>query len=728
MAARGVIRQTVKALDLPYSLGDTLARMIPIEPGATIQGTLNSNPDFFKKYDTDETVHRVLNLAMKLEGLPTYTSTHAAGVLITDDRGVTAHVPVWANDGAIVSQYDMTILEELNLLKMDFLGLRTLGVIHEACEMIKKNHGYDVNLDEVYKCLDPKPFQLLKEGKTDGIFQLEGGGMTEFINELQPENMEELIAAISLYRPGPMDSIPKYLSNRRNPDIIQYPFPEVEEVLKETYGVLCYQEQCMRTVIAVAGYDKSDSDGFRKVISKKKRDMLPLHRQWFIDGRQQVDIDEYGKQKDYGHAIPGGLSKGHSKSDLSNFFDIMEDFGKYCFNKSHAAAYAVVGYVTAWLKFYFPVEFMAALMNSIQGSQSKISRYINHCRNSLGIDIVPPDVNVSVERFIATKDGKIIFTLNAKYVSKDILVSINAQREQGPFESLQDFLARNINAVGKKDIIALASIGAFNCIGAVSSQVVAGAEDIAKRVGKVRQDKKKFEMENRSFSVRERLRIDDVLPQIKEYPNRVLWALEKEFLGLYLTGNPIYDYMYYVEQLSNFKLSDMDYEVDSDTGLIIMSTPLRNKKSVRFVGMFSEIKETLTKAKKEKMAITVVEDLTGGAKALIWANSYAAMGKLSTDKVYDFSGYLKIEPDEPPVIIIDYAEPLTIPKIKKLIIREDNNLKLKSLVGRIAENRYYRGSTPVYVECGGIRLLLDNRCWVDLDRFSLDGLNYQIIG
>jgi intein/homing endonuclease len=329
LAARAAIRAVGRALDMPYGVYDHMAKLVPAEPGITLADALEDSPDFKKKYEIDDDIKYLIDTATKLEGLPIYTGTHAAGVLITDQKGVTAHVPVWDNDGAIVSQYDMKLLEDLGLLKMDFLGLKTLTVIKDAMKSIKQNHGVSVNLDELIKCEDPAPLQLLEEGKTQGLFQIEGTSMTEFIKELKPKNPEEWIAAISLYRPGPMQFIPEYLKNRRNPESINYVFPELKNSLEETYGILCYQEQCMRAVIDVAGYDKSDSDSFRKVIAKKNKELIPLHRKWFIEGRKRVSPDEYGKEKDYGHEIPGGLSKGYSEDDLKEFFDHMEDFGKY---------------------------------------------------------------------------------------------------------------------------------------------------------------------------------------------------------------------------------------------------------------------------------------------------------------------------------------------------------------------------------------------------------------
>lgn len=731
LAARAAIRAVGRALDLPYAVQDQTAKMIPKEPGITIKEGLEMNPDFKRKYDNDETIKYLVDMAMRVEGLPIYTGTHAAGVLITDSKGVTAHVPVWDNDGAIVAQYDKDILEELGLLKMDFLGLKTLGVISEAIDNIYKNHGVKVDLNELYKCKDLKPLQLLEEGKTDGIFQLEGAGLTEFIKELRPRSIEEWIAAIALYRPGPMQFIPTYLANKRDPDNIDYPFEELKPILQGTYGVLCYQEQCMKTVIAVAGYEKSDSDGFRKVIAKKKKHLIPLHRKWFIEGRNKIDVDEDGKERDYGHPIPGGLANGHKREDLEIYFDKMEDFGKYCFNKSHAAAYAVVGNATAWLKFYYPVEFMAALLNSVQGDLKQVSRYINHCRDSLGIEIIPPDVNVSADKFIPTKDGKIIYTLNVKFTSKDALDSIVFNREKdGPYKTFEDFIERNMWELNKQTINALGAVGAFKSLGVINSHIVAGAADISDRISKTKQVYKRAQASHRPFDIMKWMNIQEYIPsKLNEFPNRIQWALERKYLGLYLTGNPIYDYMYYVEKCSNFKLEDMDYEVDEETGMIILKTPLPSRKSVRIISMFSNIKETVTRKRKEPMAITEIEDLTGSAKMLIWPQIYEQYKEfIKEDEVLDISGYVKVEPDEPPVIICESIEKLELPKIKKIVIKENDPYKIREVMMKnMIENKYFIGNTPVYVEVNNVRLLLDSDYWINLNCANLEDLNYEIL-
>lgn len=731
MAARAVIRLVGKALDAPAYLYDKAAKMIPAKPGITLQEALK-DPDFLQLYNENETVKEIVKIALRLEGLPSYTSTHAAGVLITDPKGVTAHVPIWSNDGTIVSQYDMTILEELNLLKMDFLGLRTLGVIHEAVDMIYKNHGVVVNLDELYECRDMAPTELLAEGKTDGIFQLEGSGLTDFVKEVKPRDMEEWIAVISLYRPGPMQYIPTYVANRRNHSLISYPFPELESILGETYGVLTYQEQCMRTVVAVAGYDKSDSDSFRKVIAKKKKELIPLHRKWFIDGREAIDLDEYGKPKNYGHPIPGGLELGHPKTSLEKFFDDMTEFGKYAFNKSHAAAYAVVSYVTAWLKYYYPVEFMSALMNSVNGAKKKekISRYINHCRNDLGIDIIPPDINISTSKFVATKDGKIVFTLNALNVSEKIMCSVEEQRELGgPFTSFRDFILRNLDNMTKSDITALASIGAFRSIGCISSQIAAAATDIADRISKAKQARNRANASGKPFDMNSRLNIEDVIPDtLTEYPNRIIWSLEREYLGLYLTGHPLYNFLYHINKVNTFSMAEMDYDVDEDTGLVILRNDLAKHKTIRFVGMFSSITKTVTRSKKEKMAITEIEDLTGVGKMLIFPEAYATYERIiSCDKVYEFTGTIKTDPEEPPIIILKTMTPLEVNITKRLVIEEDDKERLLLIIRQLKSNRVWRGDNPVFIVSGGIKLLLTKEYWVNLDTVNLEGINYQIM-
>jgi DNA polymerase-3 subunit alpha len=729
MAARSAIRQVGKALDYPYASYDQVAKMIPAKPGITIQKALEENPDFRRKYEMDDKIHYLIDAAIELEGLPLNTSTHAAGVLITDNKGTIEHVPLWNNDGAIVAQYDKNILEDLGLLKMDFLGLKTLGVENECIEFIEKNYGIKIDLDELYNIADLKPLKLIRDGKTIGIFQLEGGGMTQFMEELKPDNIEDIIAGISLYRPGPMKEIPRFIANKRNPDQIVYPFPGLEPILKETYGVLTYQEQCMRTVVVIAGYDKSDSDNFRRVISKKKKKEVPLHRQWFIEGRKLEDKDYEGRIIKYPHAIPGGLNLGHPRLELEKFFDSMEDFASYCFNKSHAAAYAYVGYTTAWFMYYYPTEFMAALMNSVQGNQSRIAKYINYCRRELEIEIIEPDINVSTDKFIPLPGRKIAYSLNVKHASEDVLKAIQPIRDKRPFESLLDFMLRTSDVINKQTLEALISIGAFKKLGVVRSQVLAGLDDIVDKLSKVKQAKGRAIKSGKlnKFSFEDRFQIDEFLPKLKEIPEEVSLRLEKKYLGLYLTGNPLYKYAYSIKTYSNFKTSDIDYEVDEQTGAIMLSAPVRNRQRVQFIGIINELTQRVTK-KKELMANAVVEDLNGIAKMLIWPQTYEAIkDKLREDAIYKIEGYLKIDPEEPPSIICESVRPVEEEVVDRLVITLDYPEQGLEVMKYIENNDLVQGNNPTYIQYNDVRLLLKKNYWVNLRKFEQNLFNCQVI-
>jgi DNA polymerase-3 subunit alpha len=618
MAARSVIRSVGRALDYPYSVQDEIAKMVPMEVGMTLAKALDINPDLNRKYEMEEDVKTLIDIALELEGLPLNTGTHAAGVLIVDEKGVDNYVPCWSNDGVIVTQYNMTLLEELGLLKMDFLGLRTLSVIDNTMMFIEKNHNIKINLDELYQIPDLAPLKLIGEGKTLGIFQLEGEGMTGFMKELRPQSLEDIIAGIALYRPGPMSFIPNFLQNKRHPESIHYDFPELESVLSETNGILVYQEQCMRAVIAIAGYAKSDSDGFRKVISKKKKKLMPLHKKWFIEGRKIDDFNEEGKLKHYKNEIPGGLSKGHPKELLEKFFESMVAFASYCFNKSHAAAYAVVAYITAWFIYNYPTEFFAALMNSVSKNKKIVAQYIRYCEDVLGIEVLPPDINTSSEEFVPLKNGKILFSLSAKSTNIDSLDNICRERNtNGSFTNVEEFLVRCSKDITKQTFEALISIGAFNNLGVVKSRYLAAIDDIFDKLQKVKAAEKRFNTPSKTgrakrgtFDFSERFDIGEFIPDINEFPKNIILNLEKKYIGLYLSGHPLYDYAFAIKNISNFKTTQLDYETDEDTGEIITQFNVRNGQSVRFIGLLSDVKVITTKA-KALMAVCEVEDLDG---------------------------------------------------------------------------------------------------------------------
>lgn len=742
LAARAVIRKVGKALDLPYAIYDKTAKMIPTELGITIGKALEINKDLNNLYNTNSDIRTLLDFSMKLEGLPTNTSTHAAGVLITDSKGVTAHVPMWKNDSGIVAQYDKDILESLGLLKMDFLGLKTLGVCGQARDFVKKNHGVDIDFDEIYKIPTLEPLKLIREGKTTGIFQLEGAGMTNFMKELKPESIEDIIAGISLYRPGPMGEIPKFIYNKRNPDKVQYPFPEVEEILKETYGILTYQEQCMRAVIAIAGYDKSDSDGFRRTIAKKKLKEIPYHRKWFIEGRKIKDENTYGRIEEFSHEIPGGLAKGHDRKELSNFFDKMEHFGSYAFNKSHAAAYAYVGYLTAWEAFHYPAEFMAALLNSVQGNRPRVARYIDYCRRVLNIDIVEPDINSSTHEFNPLPDGSIVYSLSIKGASTDCLKKIVEEREaNGDYESLMDFIVRTRDFLDKGTYEGLIGAGAFKRFGIVKSQHLAALDEFWDGCLKKSKEgnkkyleakaavdsgaietfstiKKRNTLKALEFDFEEDLlqRIDGVIPEIREFPKEIELRLEKELLGLYLTDNPLYKYAYTIQTKSNFCISDIEYDIDEETGAVMISNEnIRDRQSVRFVAILNDVFEITTK-KKTLMCRMELEDLTGVASALVWPSTYDVLKKkMKPGDIYMCYGSLKISSDEAPTIVIDDLEVMEDIVTERIILTVDDAYEAKEVVENIRKEKVSQGMTPIYLVHGQKRILLRREYWVNLN-------------
>lgn len=727
---------------MQYSICDKTAKMIPTDLGITIKKALDINRDLRLMYETNQEIKTLLDFSMKLEGLPTSTSTHAAGVLITDNQGVTAHVPMWKNDSGIVAQYDKDLLESLGLLKMDFLGLKTLGVCGQARDFIKKNHGVDIDFDEIYKIPTLEPLKLVREGKTVGIFQLESAGMTSFMKELKPESIEDIIAGISLYRPGPMSEIPKFIYNKRNPDKVRYPFPEVEEILRETYGVLTYQEQCMRAVIAVAGYDKSDSDGFRKVIAKKKKKEIPYHRKWFIEGRALKDENTNGKIEEFTHVIPGGLSKGYDKRDLSEFFDKMEDFGSYAFNKSHAAAYAYVGYLTAWESCYYPVEFMAALLNSVQGNRPRVAKYIDYCRRVLDIDIVEPDINTSTHEFNPLPNGSIVYSLSIKGASTDVLKKIVEERElNGEYESLIDFIIRTRDFLDKGTYEGLIGAGAFKKFGVVKSQHLAALDDFWDNCLKKSKDKSKKYLEAKKavesgeidkfktvkrnntlkaleFDFESDLleRIDGVIPQIREFPKEIELRLEKQLLGLYLTDNPLYKYAYTIQTKSNFFMSDIEYEIDEESGMIMLAnSDVRDGQAIRFVAILNDVFEITTK-KNTLMCRMEIEDLSGVASALVWPTTYTTLKtKMKPGDIYMCYGKLKISPDEPPTIVIDELEMMEEIVTERVILTVDSPYEAKEVIEGIKNERISQGMTPIYIVHGQKKILLKREFWVNVN-------------
>ena len=524
MAARGVIRDVGRVMDLPYAQCDAIAKMIPEELNITIDKALKMNPELKNLYTTDEMVKKLIDMSRRLEGLPRHTSMHAAGVVISQ-KSVDEYVPLArASDGSIVTQFTMTTLEELGLLKMDFLGLRTLTVIQKAVKLIEKNKGISLDMDHVdYN--DKAVYDMLGAGKTEGVFQLESAGMTSFMKELKPESLEDVIAGISLYRPGPMDFIPQYIEGKNNPDSIHFLCPQLEPILSATYGCIVYQEQVMQIVRSLGGYTLGRSDLVRRAMSKKKAAVMEKERQNFVYGNEE-------------EGVPGCVNRGISEEIANKIYEQMMDFAKYAFNKSHAAAYAVVAYQTAYLKCHFPVEFMAALMTSVIDNPPKVADYILSCRR-MGIAILPPDINKGDSTF-SVDGGGIRYGLSAiKSIGKPVIEAIVAERNQrGDFTSLRDFIERMTGKdVNKKAIENFIKAGAFDELPGNRRQKMMVYAQILDAIVQEKKNMMAGQMSLFDFvSEEEKTAYEIHMPDVEEYPKEAKLAFEKEVLGIYHRG------------------------------------------------------------------------------------------------------------------------------------------------------------------------------------------------
>ena len=603
LAARGVIRDVGRVMDLPYAQVDTIAKMIPNELNITIDKALKMNPELARVYAQDEQIHHLIDMAKRLEGLPRHTSMHAAGVVISQ-KDVDEYVPLSrASDGTITTQFTMTTLEELGLLKMDFLGLRTLTVIQNAVHLIEKDTGIRLDMDKIdYD--DKKVLDSIGTGKTDGIFQIESPGMKNFMKELKPQSLEDIIAGISLYRPGPMDFIPQYIRGKNHPETITYDCPQLESILKPTYGCIVYQEQVMQIVRSLAGYTLGRSDLVRRAMSKKKASVMEKERQNFV----------YGNEAE---GVPGCIVNGIEEKVANKIYDDMIDFAKYAFNKSHAAAYAVVSYQTAYLKYYYPVEFMAALMTSVIDNPSKVSEYILSCRK-MGIQILPPDINCGEGAF--SVDGNSIrYGLSAiKSVGKPVIRAIVEERKAGGiFQNMKDFVTRMTGReVNKRAIENFIKAGAFDCLEGnrhqkmmvypriVDSVVQEGKNAMAGQmtlfdiVGE--EDKKAFEIS---------------LPDVPEYDKEELLAFEKEVLGVYISGHPLENYTAMMEK--NITAITSDFQPDDEIG----AARVRDGQSVVVGGIITEKTVKYTKNNKV-MAFLTLEDLVGTVEIIVFPRDY----------------------------------------------------------------------------------------------------------
>jgi len=646
MAARGVVRDVGRVLGMSYQDVDKVAKAIPFELGMTLEKALKVSPNLAAYYSGDDNVKRLIDMALSLEGMPRHASTHAAGVLITS-APVTQYVPLQKNDEVITTQYTMGILEKLGLLKMDFLGLRTLTVIRDTLDMLREV-GTDLTPEDI-PLHDLEVYDMISRGDTDGVFQLEGGGMRTFLTGMKPENFEDIIAAISLYRPGPMESIPRYIQGKHNPSTVQYSTPLLRPILDVTYGCMVYQEQVMQIVRDLAGYSLGRSDLMRRAMSKKKRDVMQKEREYFVHGMK----DKQGNQ-----VIPGCVKNGVPEDVAEHIFDEMSAFASYAFNKSHAAAYGVVAVQTAWLKLYYPVPFMAAIMNSVYGNATKIAGYIQYCR-AHDIPILPPDVNVSGWRFkMDASSGKpgIRFGLGAvKNVGQGAVEAIVREREKGKYQDVFDFCRRvDTDSVNKRVVESLVKAGAFDGTGAKRAQLLQVYEPAMEAAASRHKQNVTGQVSlfDLGGSVPTSGFLQEKLPNVMEFPLRSLLSMEKEMTGVYISGHPLDEYAQYLNQMecNTAYVAELNERPDKGQSMDGMS--------VRMGGILIDARGKATK-KGAFMGFVTLEDLTGQIEGLVFPRVYEKFGAmLKADELVVLTGKLSIREDEETKLLVDSVAPL----------------------------------------------------------------------
>ena len=634
LAARGVIRDVGRVMDLPYAQVDTIAKMIPQELNITIDKALQMNPELKKAYEEQKEIHDLIDTAKRLEGLPRHTSMHAAGVVISQ-KDVSEYVPLSrASDGSIVTQFTMTTLEELGLLKMDFLGLRTLTVIQNAVHLIEQDAGVKLDMQHIdYN--DKKVLDSLGTGRSDGVFQLESAGMKNFMKELKPQSLEDVIAGISLYRPGPMDFIPQYIRGKNRPDTIKYDCPQLEPILKPTYGCIVYQEQVMQIVRNLAGYTLGRSDLVRRAMSKKKAAVMEKERQNFVYGNEE-------------EGVPGCIANGISEQTANKIYDDMIDFAKYAFNKSHAAAYAVVSYQTAFLKYYYPVEFMAALMTSVIEMPTKVAEYIQVCRQ-MNIKILPPDVNRGAYGF-SVDNGAIRYGLSAiKSVGRPVINALVEEREvNGEYRSLKNFIERLTGTVNKRAIENFIKAGALDCLEGNRRQKMLVYSQI---VDSIAQEKKNSFAGQMSLfdlvSDEEKKEYEIRMPDVEEYDKEMILAFEKDVLGIYLSGHPLERYRNIMEKMISAKTTD--FQPDEESGI----PKVYDGQKVIIGGMITE--KTIKYTRNNKvMAFLTVEDLLGTVEIVVFPRDYEKwQSMLNEDARVFVQGRVNAEDDKPSKLILE---------------------------------------------------------------------------
>ena len=717
MAARGAIRDVGRAINMPYGDVDGIAKQIPMELGITITKALDINRGLKQSYDSETEVKRLIDLAMAVEGLPRHTSTHAAGVVISKEP-ITTYVPLARNNDAITTQFDMVELEELGLLKMDFLGLRTLTVIRDTINLIEQNHGDRIDFSE-FDYDDPKVLEIFAKGETLGIFQFESAGMRQFLKELEPDVFENLIAANSLFRPGPMNQIPRYIENKNNPDNIQYLHPKLEPILDVTYGCIVYQEQVMQIARDIGGFTMGEADLLRRAMGDKDMDVMVEERNKFIYG----ETDEDG-----GIIIEGAYRNGVDERIANQIYDLMLDFAKYAFNKSHSAAYAIVAYRTAWLKCYYPIEFMAALISSVMGDTNSVSLYIQECKR-LGIDIMPPDINESYKKFTVV-DNKIRFGLMAvKNVGENLIEAIVEARRDGPFKSFTDFCERiesiDSTVMNKRAVESLIKCGAMNSLGGNRAQLLAIFE---RTMDGIHSDRKRnIEGQFSMFEAIDADMPDDNLPDLNEFSQKNLLAMEKEMLGLYISGHPLKPYEKDLKRISTITTAEifqMQEQVEEN-----LADDMDGRRVT--IGGIVTLKRNMVTKNNNMMAFITLEDIYGAVECIVFPATYDRYNSLiDEDSLIIIEGNISANEEDEPKIICQRITSLDEFNRDKVYLRIPDKEAMatfndiKRILGR------YKGGTPVYVyiEEQKRMMMAQRNLWVDIGQESLIDELIRLLG
>ena len=721
MKAKQAVRDVGRALDVSYAETDMIAKAIPFDLHMTIAKALDTNPELAKMYEENPKAKQVLDMAQALEGMPRHASTHAAGVVISK-KPIDEYVPMYLSDKGPATQFTMTTIEELGLLKMDFLGLRNLTVIRDALELIEKNYGVTIDFAKMgYD--DPKVYEMIAQGNTQGVFQLESQGMTQFMKNLKPSCFEDIVAGISLYRPGPMDSIPKYIENKKNPDKIKYVHPSLAPILDVTYGCLVYQEQVMQIVRDLGGYSYGRSDLVRRAMSKKKMSVMLEEKEYFIHGK----TDDQGNVE-----IVGCVRNGIPEEAAEEIFNDMVSFAEYAFNKSHAAAYAVVAYETGYLKLHYPVEFMAALMTSVMGDVRQIPKYIRNC-NEMGIEVLPQSVNKSMKKF-SVEDGKIRFGLmGVKNVGENAIDAIiQAREEKGLPKDIFTFVEQlDISLVNKKAIESLIRSGACDCLSENKAALLSVYEGL---VESAQSDNRKnlagqmslFDLGGAEEAAET---MSPKLPDIAPFSKDISLAMEKELLGVYITDHPLKDYADKMEAVATITSEELNHA--GEEAEIGEHTDIKDGMKAVMAGMVTSKRTLITKSNK-MMAFLVLEDLYGVSEVVVFPNVYERAAQyLQSDSVVAVRGTVNFKEDEAPKLLADSIEPLdsaaeanaeqkseTVDKNKLIKLKIPSSVDVNITLGQIKETlERHHGDVQVLIYLPEGKILRTTRdLWGEITR------------